>query len=155
MSLWMNLNIFDCVFFLLSFGSGTEYLKIHVARLGEFERESAVSDRDFWSKLSRLFQTTCILHICVSLISGSVSASRLSPCASWGAEAHILNTSALQWKCNWHKTNAVSTYLNQVWQLWKGEKIHPKRLKIRKVRSHQRGDKELKFSSEMKTALGE
>lgn len=56
----MNLNIFDCVFFLLSFGSGTEHLKIHVSRLGEFERESAVSDKNFWSKLSRLFQTTCI-----------------------------------------------------------------------------------------------
>lgn len=33
------INIFERVFFLLSFGSGTEYLKIHVSRLGEFESE--------------------------------------------------------------------------------------------------------------------
>lgn len=55
----MNLNIFERVFFLLSFGNGTKYLKIHVSRLGELERECRF-DRNFWSKLSQLFQTTCI-----------------------------------------------------------------------------------------------
>lgn len=153
----MNLNIFERVFFLLSFGSGTKYLKIHVSRLGEFERECRF-DRNFWSKLSQLFQTTCIrtrffdLRQCLCFASLPLCPPGVPRLIFWKPQLYNENVTDIK------QTRSRRTWIKSD-NCGKEKKIHPKRhpnrLKIRKVRSHQREDKELKFSSDIKTALGE